>query len=400
MILVFIFLLSAIAINANENAAPQTRTNHSFECISIIAVASTRDRHHGLFDSGKYTNITDGRVFVPDEDDREQFDCLLSSGYTVPIVGTDDQLELLREHLHQGELISGETTLDNLSLVLEKDVNYSVHNDSEDAFIETIQQASVTLPPGEWRFKPTTRDNSRFATANRRLATYEGIKKVLVVRLIDKNGLANPDSPSVMSDKIFGTYGDDYTMSSQFEACSFGKMIVSNDYGFTIPTLAAPGVVEVTFNADLKTQNIFNMRNEFQRATEAHLQLGKHLNQVFDHVLFIVEGCYVQCGWAGFAQVNSWLSVYHSHHYKAMVSENLSSAFFAWPFLETNAYSLYLERKAVTLHEVGHNLNFVSFTRCFAALNRLPGLDQFLIIITRHTQVVPMAENIQIIRVW
>ena len=86
--------------------------------------------------------------------------------------------------------------------------------------------------------------------------------------------------------------------------------------------------------------------------------------------------------------------------YKAMVSENLSSAFFAWPFLETNAYSLYLERKAVTLHEVGHNLNFVSFTRCFAALNRLPGLDQFLIIITRHTQVVPMAENIQIIRVW
>lgn len=104
-------------------------------------------------------------------------------------------------------------------------------------------------------------------------------------------------------------------MTSQFEACSYGKMKITNDYGFSVPE-SAPGVIEVNVDVDIKTNKITSLRNDFKRATEA--KLGRSLPGEFEHVLFVLEGCYQGCGWAGFATVNGWLSVYHSHHYKSM----------------------------------------------------------------------------------
>ena len=68
------------------------------------------------------------------------------------------------------------------------------------------------------------------------------------------SGLVHPDSAETMSDKIFGTYGDTTTMKDQFEACSFGKLKITNNYGFSLGNAAsAPGVIEVKINVSLKT---------------------------------------------------------------------------------------------------------------------------------------------------
>ena len=309
-------------------AIAQHVDQYSLECVSIVALASTRDPDYGLFDNISGSDGDDGQSspsFESDEmhDEREQFECALPSGFTVPIFGTDNQLDMLRDYLNKGTLVSGESTLDGLTMQFD-DEQFNAHGFDEDAnwaanpdaFAQAIKSAVMTLPSGEWDFKPSQYSQHTESTSQRRkLATYEGAKKTLVVRIIDKNGLANPDSPSVMSDKIFGTYGDRYTMTSQFEACSYGKMKITNDYGFSVPE-SAPGVIEVTVDVDIKKESIFSLRNDFKSATEA--KLGRSLPGEFEHVLFVVEGCYESCGWAGFATVNGWLSVYHKHHYKSM----------------------------------------------------------------------------------
>ena len=74
-----------------------------------------------------------------------------------------------------------------------------------------------------------------------------GTKKVLVVRVTDKEGKQPAEDASFLSDKFFGTFGDTMTMTSQFDACSFGKFLVTNDYGNAAieAEMTAPGVLEI-----------------------------------------------------------------------------------------------------------------------------------------------------------
>ena len=302
-------------------ALQQTHSYDSLECVSIVALASTHDPDYSYISNSSHSRILDESMNVfesveADHEDQEMFDCILPSGLSIPIIGTEAQLEALRYQLNRGTFVSGESTLDGLQISGVANNPNGLWEDTS-AFVGAIKSAVATLPEGEWNFKPIPHNLLTNANHGRKLASYEGTKKVLVVRISDKNGLVNPDSPSVMSDKIFGTYGDKYTMTSQFEACSYGKLKMSYDYGFNVPT-DAPGVVEVQINGDLTKESIFDLRNEFRTATEA--KIGRSLPNSFDHVLFVIEACYNKCGWAGFATVNGWMSVYHKHHYKSMVS--------------------------------------------------------------------------------
>lgn len=309
--------MKALHLALVARAITAQQLNPSLECISIVALASTRDPDANVPES--ITGIFETRFDAEDYTELETFECVLPSGLTIPIKGTEGQLNVLRDYLNKGVLVSGESTLDGLHIHGIDDSANHLWESASDNFASAIKNAVVTLPDGEWNFKPTpSQHNTRHLTSqNRRLVSYEGIKKVLVVKIIDKNGLAIPDASSYMSDKIFGTDGDKYTMSSQFEACSFGKMKITNDYGFYVDQ-AAPGVVEVQVDFDLTTSDLYSVRNEFRTATEA--KIGRSLPDSFDHVLFVVEACYVNCGWAGFATVNGWISVYHKHHYSSMVS--------------------------------------------------------------------------------
>ena len=43
---------------------------------------------------------------------------------------------------------------------------------------------------------------------------------------------------------------------------------------------------------------------------------GISLPGQYQQVMYVLEGCYQDCGWAAYAYVNSWLSVYQGAYYK------------------------------------------------------------------------------------
>jgi len=73
-----------------------------------------------------------------------------------------------------------------------------------------------------------------------------GDRKALVI-CVKAGRYHTSASTNVLSDEIFGTGGDFFTMSSQFGACSFGKFTVSALEALNQgdPPLPAPGVYEV-----------------------------------------------------------------------------------------------------------------------------------------------------------
>ncbi|KAL3771831.1 hypothetical protein ACHAWU_004390 [Discostella pseudostelligera] len=221
--------------------------------------------------------------------------------------------------------------------------------------IEDIMTASdggtiegVTLPPGSIQLYTPTADtidetNGSLLRGRRRrrrrqrrsLANYTGAKPVLVVRVTDVDGLAPSNDANFISDKIFGTGGDSVTPVSQFALCSYGAYnIVYNDYGTRtaeiVGKLSAPGVLEVTIPISLKNSKKHEVTNAVHTAVATKLGFSAKPGP-FAHVVIIVEKCYVDCGWAGYATVNSWLSVFQGKNYM-------------YP--------------AVIMHEFGHNLNF------------------------------------------
>jgi hypothetical protein len=200
----------------------------------------------------------------------EQFVCERSTtGELLPLIGSDEQMDQLREALNNGILISAESTIEGLT---EEDLeSVEVPGDEDgsnnpftenDVNVETV----VSLPVGEFKFKPGNGQHSLkrraleqiddLDSSHRNLAVYTGTKKVLFVKVTDKNGLEHPDSAKVMSDKVFGTYGDNTNMKDQFEACSYGDMKITNNYGFNLGNAeSAPGVIEVKIDISLKTSS-------------------------------------------------------------------------------------------------------------------------------------------------
>lgn len=292
-------------------------------CVSIIAIAGSLD----------YRYLEENDIDIDVFDQGEEFVCELRSGMTVPIRGTDDQMQMLQSLLSTGQLISSEMTIgiaDNM---------ISLHGDD-----------SVYLPPGDIILEPrkisTARRQQRMLRSSksnegdnksRNLVEgpklpLEGTKPILAVRIIDSGGLVHQDSADAISDNIFGTDDDKLNAKSQFEACSFGKLRITNEYTVDISEhLAAPGVIEVDIPISLENNDRKTLRTAMIEATEE--KLGFDLPGPFQHVMFVIERCYTDCGWAAYAYVNSWLSIYQADNYKHV---------------------------AVQLHELGHNLNMVS----------------------------------------
>jgi len=158
----------------------------------------------------------------------------------------------------------------------------------------------------------------------------EGDKLILAVKVIDVNGLAHPDSPTTISDNIFGTNGDPVNLKSQMFACSFGKLNIVNEYSVAIEgQVAAPGVIEVEIPISLTLNDRYTIHDAVTVAVQDKLDLV--LPGPFEQVMYVLENCYVGCGWAAYAYINSWMSVYQGSYY-AMAG--------------------------VQMHEIGHNFGF------------------------------------------
>eukprot|EP00580_Thalassiosira_gravida_P017482 CAMPEP_0201658610 /NCGR_PEP_ID=MMETSP0494-20130426/1481_1 /ASSEMBLY_ACC=CAM_ASM_000839 /TAXON_ID=420259 /ORGANISM="Thalassiosira gravida, Strain GMp14c1" /LENGTH=1055 /DNA_ID=CAMNT_0048135709 /DNA_START=93 /DNA_END=3260 /DNA_ORIENTATION=+ len=336
---------------ASKEVETTAATYHS-PCKSIIAVGATRlpssyeprttprDLKNPFQDEddndGSHVNANDN----PSHHGSEEFVCELDDGATIPIHSTYDQKIEMRRALNDGVLVSAVSTIVGMAKEVNNEIKEEVDGSGEFLIagkpeFTTIDQEEeeemMTLPPGPIQIQ--TDPNRRLSHQQRSLARYSGTQPVLVVRVIDKDGRAVPGSAAHISNKIFGTNGDVETMKSQFASCSINNLnIVSNQYGDRndeiVSKLSAPGVLEVTIPVSLNnSQNV--IRSAIQN--EVNDALGLRIpNAAFAHVMYVLEGCYEGCGWAAYAYVNSWLSVYQS-------------AYYSMP--------------AVQMHELGHNLN-------------------------------------------
>jgi hypothetical protein len=248
----------------------ETESSTSIQCKSIIAIGKTT-----LWtDDHEETRATDRTQHHTGE----EFVCERDNGTDVPIQGTYDQIQELRDLLNNGTLISAESTVE-------------VYQTSNIVITSLEQDTSlhhVVLPPGNIILqKPQQRRSQRLS--------YEGEKPVLVIRVIDKDGLVIGDDAKTISDKIFGTYGDTATMTSQYAACSFNKLQITWESTRAIQkVLSASGVLEVNIGISIKISDQGTIRSAVYEA--AGKKLGFALPGVFQHVMFVLEGCYLDCG--------------------------------------------------------------------------------------------------------
>ncbi|KAL3782417.1 hypothetical protein ACHAW5_010307 [Stephanodiscus triporus] len=192
---------------------------------------------------------------------------------------------------------------------------------------------SVSLPPGEVMIYTDPEIHARWRRLQQ--GRYAGVKSALVVRVTaqGEGGVVLADARTI-SNKIFGTYGDRVTMASQFARCSYGKfeVVYDRDYGpnesYIIGQLSAPGVLDVEIPITMDNPRSV-IRQAVQRAIEE--KIGVKGQGPFRHVMLVLPKCRMDCGWAAYAYINSYLSVYQGGYY-------------AFP--------------AVGLHEIGHNMGF------------------------------------------
>ena len=237
-------------------------------------------------------------------------------------------VELFEEDVIDGTFVSG---MQQAAASNSQQQEHPDNNSQAEKAPQPIE--SVSLPPGliHLQIDPDRRlsnnNNQGEEKRRRKLATYVGSKHTLIVKVTDRDGLSVPDSASTISDKFFGTYGDSENMKSQFESCSYDALSIDYDAVEDVSELSAPGVLEVTISISLDNPQ-HTIRGQIQNAVQEKLDI--ELPGPYDHVLYVLQGCHQDCGWAAYAYVNSWLSVYQGNYYK-------------FP--------------AVQLHEVGHNLN-------------------------------------------
>ena len=209
-------------------------------------------------------------------------------------MGTPDQIVQLRSMLNDGTLVSGLSSVDVRTAADTAAVNnnqvHTMRSRPHSPFQGALSPLELELPPGPIVLHPTIRHLR---------TSYHGPKPILAVKVIDVNGLQHPDSPAVISDKLFGTYGDEYTMTSQFGACSFDKLQIVPAFQKSRKLskhLSDVGVMEVELSISLKDSSQYWIRREVKRAMEDKLGFGLPGGEV-EHVMVILEGCYVDCGW-------------------------------------------------------------------------------------------------------
>ncbi|KAL7554742.1 hypothetical protein ACHAWF_018272 [Thalassiosira exigua] len=289
------------------------RTSAAELCSSVVAVALRPDKsqpsQHSMGHSGE-------------RDHGMEFMCE-TAGTLVPIQGSESQMNEMDSLLERGLLVSGDSTVE--------------------ATLSASGNKALLPPGGITVTKKGGKERRGRSEGIRNLGDHEGVRYVLVARVTDSDGRVHPDTAEMMSDNIFGTFGDSVTLKSQLAACSNEKFVVSNEYPEHLNIskhLSAPGVIDISIGIPLLTSDRVSIIKAMAAALQSKLGFEQDINQPggpLDHVLFVLEDCYVstheQCGWEAYAMINSWLTVYKSDFYK-------------YP--------------TVQMHELGHNLNLVS----------------------------------------
>ena len=246
------------------------------------------------------------------------FECILDprdaggdENMAVPIRLSDEQKLVLQTKFENGELQSQSSTL-----MLGQDMLIS----NEGVFIPVARNS---FGIGKRQSNNGLHIGEGGSNNGRNLSITEGDKPFLVVKVTDSQGRKRNESTDQISDDIFGTDGDNMTLKSQMNDCSFGKFKITAGVGNEHE--ASPGVIEVTIDKSL----VGNSPSTIEQAvtTEVQSLLGHSLPGPYAHVMYVLEGCYTDCGWAAYAHVDSWLSAYQGQYYK-MVGVQMHGKFF------------------------------------------------------------------------
>jgi hypothetical protein len=234
------------------------------------------------------------------------FECEMDgadTGLTVPIKATKEQKKEFKKMLDNGKLIPGKSTLSH---------GRGVPFNDSGLFIPPGLEISKSVGKGK--------KNGLNKRNGRRLATNSmiGQKPILAVRVVDVNGKTHPHDVTTMSNNIFGNGVDNNTLKSVLEDCSMGKLEIvpgeidggnGND---------ATGMIEVTIPIDM---TVASSNAEIHNAAKQQVanRLGINVNDMpgpFQQIMFNIEACYTgDCGWAAYAYINSWMSVYQGNYY-------------------------------------------------------------------------------------
>lgn len=236
----------------------------------------------------------------------ESIECLMDAAdmgkanQMLPLRASIAQLSKLKNMLKKGDLIPGESTLDPVGAA------FNAHG--------------LTFPPGLDIAAAVRKNgnNSKKQNKNRRLAL-TGVNTILVVKVIDVNNKQRSESCSMIGDNIFGTQEDPVNLKSQMSACSFGQLSIQPGSipAGSIPAGedSAPGVIQVQIDIALDGGlDRYNIHNAVTAKVQEKLNII--LPGPYNQVMYVLEKCYTGCGWAAYAYINSWMSVYQNDYYK------------------------------------------------------------------------------------
>jgi len=121
--------------------------------------------------------------------------------------------------------------------------------------------------------------------------------------------------------QVFGTNGDPGNLKTSLAACSHQQLnvVAGVDSAKELAGGTAPGVVEVTIPISLSDNDYWIIGNAVTTALST--DLGISVPGDYQQVMYALEGCYGNgsgCGWAAYAYINSWNSVYNGGYYKAV----------------------------------------------------------------------------------
>jgi Gametolysin peptidase M11 len=242
-----------------------------------------------------------------EDDEGEEFECELDpedapggfGGLAYPLVTKQEQKMKLREMVAYGDLVPGQSRL-------------SVDADIWDGKTFTLPD-HVNLPDAVKNGPHATQE--RRALAEGGTLKHTGDKPILVVRVTDSTGRVYAHNAATMGDNIFGTNGDKVNLKSQMYECSLQQLNIipgktTDSYG--VERGVAPGVVEVTIDVPLE-----NTRSVIRNAVTTKVQelLGITLPGPYQQVMYNLHSCVQDCGWAAYAYINSWNSVYQAQYY-------------------------------------------------------------------------------------
>jgi len=184
---------------------------------------------------------------------------------------------------------------------------------SIDEYIDESNEADLA----RWRMLRSRQKNRRLGIT--------GEKKVLVVRA-DASDASTTANEQELSNNIFGTNGDEVTLKSQYEACSYGKLTLK-------PYDGTSGVISVELEGGVTGLNKFSVEEAMVKAAGEYFDVDEeNLSERFDHVMLCLPpGTEVgeDKGWIAYAYVDSWLAVFNDD---------------------------WCQQISTQVHEVGHNL--------------------------------------------